>query len=149
MSGSHGTSSGSSSVDALAQGVRGGAVLRQPEQRAQQAAEGEVRRRGLVLGAGRRHREQVRCLRLHLLDEPRLAHAGLADQLDQVAEAHAHRCDCGREDRQLALAADERQPALGLGCGRAGDGDDVEGRDRLGDALQRQRLELDRLEGAA
>ena len=99
--------------DALAQGVRGGAVLRQLEQRAQQAAEGEVRRRGLVLRAGRRDGEQVRRLRLELLDEPRLAHAGLADQLDQVAEAHPHRRERGREDRQLALAADERQPVLG------------------------------------
>ena len=149
-SGSHGTSSGSSSVDALAQRVRGGAVLRQLEQRAQQPAEGEVRRRRLVLRARGRHGEQVGRLRLQLLDEPRLAHAGLADQLDDVAEAHPHGRERGREDRQLALAADERQPrARARLAAEPETPTDVERRHRLGDPLQRQRLELDRLEGAA
>ena len=99
-------------LHALAQPRGRGAVLRQLEQRAQQPAEGEVRRRGLVLRACGRHGEQVGRLRLQLLDQPRLAHPGLADQLDDVAEAHAHRARAPPRESQLALAADERQPAL-------------------------------------
>ena len=55
-----------------------------------------------------------------LLEDPRLADAGVPNQLDEAAEAHAHRHERRVEHRQLALAVDERKLLRRFALPRAG-----------------------------
>ena len=74
---------------------------------------------GLVLLAGGGHQGEPLGPVAKLLDDARLADAGVPDQLDEASEAHAHRHERGVEDGQLALAVDERQLLRGLALPRA------------------------------
>ena len=75
-----------------------------------------------------------------LLDEPRLAEARLADDLDELAFAAARPLEAPHQERQVVLAADERRerarPAASSGAARAHNS--VE-RDRRRHALERMR----------
>ena len=94
---------------ALASAPGRAAVLRQVEQDAEEGPEGEVRRRGLVLGApvSRRQVGACACSSSTRRDLP-IPGSPISST---SAEAHPHRRDRAREDRPLALAADEREPA--------------------------------------
>ena len=70
---------------------------------------GVVRSRRLVLLAAQRDLPHVGAVLAQLLREPRLPDAGLADELDERAEAHPDRRDRRSEDGALALAVDEGQ----------------------------------------
>ena len=80
-----------------------------------------------------------------LLDDARLADARVADELDEAAEAHAHRHERRVEHGQLALAVDERQLLRRLALPCAGHVADRDRLDRLRLPFQRQRS--DRLRG--
>ena len=95
-------------LDRVALGV---AAQLDGEERAQQPVEREVGRRRLVLLARRRRDRQAAGAVADLLDDPRLADAGGADELDEAAEAHLRRDEHGVEHRHLALPVDERQLA--------------------------------------
>ena len=88
------------------------------EQPSQELPEREVRRRRLVLLAAGAHERQPFGAIAELLEDPRLADACVADQLDEAAEAHAHGHERGVEHRQLALAVDERELLLRRGAAR-------------------------------
>ena len=78
-------------------------------ERPQQRAEREVGHGDGVLVAARGEVREPDRQRLQLLDEPRLADAGLADQLGDLALAHARRIDGCAQLGELLLAADDRQ----------------------------------------
>ncbi len=130
--------------------MRAAPVQPDVEERTEEGAEGVVRRPRLVLLAARADLDHVAALLLQLLREPRLADPGLADQLDQRAVARTRRSDRCGEHRPLAFPADERQgpSLLGRGRGLRGHPANVAGGDGLGDAFERERLQLDGLEGA-
>ena len=131
--------------------VRAATVQADIEERTEERAEGVVRRPRLVLLAAGADLHHVAALLLQLLREPRLADPGLADQLDQRAVARTHRSDRCGEHRPLAFPADERQCPSLLGRGRRlrRYGANVAGGDGLGDAFERERLQLDGLERAS
>ena len=125
------------------------AVAGHVEQAAQQVPEDAVGGRGVVRLAGRRQDGHVRRLLPHLRDEPRLADPGVADELDEAAEAGARRRERRPEDRELALAVDEREvPDDGRGAA-ACDAAQLVRDDGARLALDRERLELVRLEARA
>ena len=107
---------------------------------AQQLPEHEVRRRRLVLLARSRHDGEPFGAVAQLFDDARLADPGVADQLDEAAEAHAHGYERRVEDGQLALAVDEREPLPRPGERAPRSGADGDRLDRLRLALERQRL---------
>ena len=93
------------------------AVQLDVEQRAEERAERVVRRRRLVLLAAQVDLPHVGAVLAQFLREPRLPDPGLADELDERSEAHAHRCDGRAEDGPLALAIDERKLLVGTSAG--------------------------------
>ena len=125
------------------------AVDRDFQQRAEQAAEGVVRRRQLVLLARGANAVQVGVLRQQLFDQPRLPHPGVADELDQRPEAHPNRCEGCAEDGKLALAADEGRRRRCGALPAAGDRTDVVRDNRGLLALDVEGRQLDGLERRA
>jgi hypothetical protein len=75
-----------------------------------------------------------------LLDEPRLADAWLAGDLEQLLLPHACSADREREHRELRLAALERKLGLWLFLADARRGADAVGRDRALLSLDEERL---------
>ena len=96
--------------------VLGSAVQLDVEQRAEERSERVVRSRGLVLLAAQFDLPHVGAVLPQLLGEARLPDPGLADELDERSEAHAHRCDGRAEHCPFPLAIDERQLVLSRGA---------------------------------
>ena len=121
-------------------------VQRNVEQRAEKGPERVVRRGRLVLLAAQVDLPHVGAVLSQFLCESRLPDPGLADELDQRAEAHAHRGDGGPEDGPFALAVEERKLLANVrGLGSVGRRQEIaqhEGLHGLGLALEQQRLEL-------
>ena len=109
-------------------------------ERPQQRAEREVGHGDGVLVAARGEVREPDGQRLQLLDEPRLADAGLADQLGNLALAHACRIDgCAQLD-ELLLTADDRQLLGRFLLDHTGRRAHAVGRDRALLALDEERL---------
>ena len=144
-SGSQGAKSG---ITASTQGFRRSPAsacafrVRDSRKRAQQRAKRQVGHGHPVLVAARDELCEADRHRLDLVDEPRFADAGLADELGDLALSQARRSDGRRELRQLALAADDRQLLRALLLGHAGDGADAVGGDRPFLPLDQEGLRL-------
>ena len=105
----------------------------------------------LVLVAAQRDLPHVRAVLAQLLREPRLPDTGLADELDERAEAQPHRRDRRRQDRSLPLAVYKGELLL-FGVARRRLGPEAAENDRLDGLalpLHREGLELRRLEAGA
>ena len=120
------------------------------EELAEQLAPGEVRRLPGDYLAGRSEHGHALAQRLSLRQQPRLAGAGLAHELDERPRAAPGRGDRRAQLLELELAADQRQ----LGADRSVDArarrrTDVPGLEGLGLALDRERPDLDQNEASA
>ena len=105
----------------------------------------------LVLIAAQRDLPHVDAVLAQLLREPRLPDPGLADELDERAEAQPHRRDRRRQDRSLPLAVDKGELLL-FRVARRRLGPEAAEYDRLDGLalpLHREGLELRRLEAGA
>ena len=108
----------------------------EPERRAHRRAHREVRRRRLVLLAARAETRKSRDALDHLLDEPRLADARLADDLDDPAVPGADVVDDAESASSSASPPDERRSWRRGRSLRAGDRPDDRGADGLRLALR-------------
>src|SRR4029079_8526223 len=90
-------------------------VQRDVEQRPEEGPERVIRRGRLVLLAAQVDMPHVRAALSEFLGKSRLPDTGFADELDQRAEAHAHRSYGGSEDRPFALAIEERELLANVG----------------------------------
>ena len=112
---------------------------------AQQQPHRVVRRRGLVLLAGGLQEAQVRTAPVQLGDEPGLADARLAGEVDDDAAPGPDLCRCRVQLGQLGLPADQRQ-VVGVLARLPQHRPDAGGVDRLRLALDGERRQLLALE---
>ncbi len=122
------------------------AVRRDACKLSQKIAPRVERRRRRVLLRGRVQLREAERERAELVHEPRLADAGLADQLDDLKLAHARRVDRGLQKLELLRAADDRSCCVDLRLSRADGFAHMMSRDGALLALDEQRLLLGRVD---
>ncbi len=121
------------------------------EKRTEKRAKRVVGSGRLVLLTAQRDLPHVDAVLAQLLREPRLPDPGLADELDERAEAQPHRRDRRRQDRSLPLAVDKGKLFLfRIARRRLGpEAAEYDRSDGLALSLHREGLELRRLEAGA